>query len=332
MSVETFPMTTLGAAAAAVVERLRPKRDFVAKPIAHGEIITEPGVYDMPIEHYHGNCCAGPSISSSGLRTIDAKSPAHYWDESYLNPEYDPAEDAAHYVLGRAAHTLLLGEEGFREKFVVRPDEFDSWRTKASKAWRREQLDSGKSVLEPKDIATIKAIAGALGRDPLVSQGLLNGEIERSIIWRDSETGVWLKSRPDALPVNADLVADLKTCTSAAPRDVRNSIAEYGYHMQLALVGMGMKEVLGREISDEDFVLVFVETKRPYCVNVKPVSPDAIFAGRAQLRRAIRKFAECLEKNEWPGYEDNGITASLPKYVQDRLDSERKMGLLPDVA
>lgn len=38
--------------------------------IEAGEIITEPGIYDMPIRWYHDNCCDGLSVSSSGLRTI----------------------------------------------------------------------------------------------------------------------------------------------------------------------------------------------------------------------------------------------------------------------
>lgn len=333
MTIETFPTTTLGAAAAAVVEKIAPKRKFEAVKVAPGEKIAADGVYDIEISQYHSDCCAGPSISSSGLRMIETKSPAHYWDVSYLNPNrIEQDVEPNHFSLGRAAHVLLLGEAGFARQFAIRPKEFDSWRTKDSKAWRAEQIAAGKSVLVPDDVETIKGIAHALSHDPLIKSGLLNGEVERSIICKDKETGVWLKSRPDALPVNADLVVDLKTCASATAYATRQSIREYAYHMQLALTGMLMREVIGHNISDEDYVLVFVETKRPYCVNVKPIDPSAIFYGRCQVRRAIRKFAECLNKGHWPGYEDNGLTASLPKFMTETLDAEIKNGLLPEVA
>ncbi len=331
MSIETFPQTTIGSAAAAVVDGLAPKRPFTAIKW-DGSKITADGVYDMPIEAYHGDCCEGPSISSSGLRTIINQTPAHYWDTSYLNANRDPEPDKEHFNLGRAAHTLLLGESGFRQLFAIRPDEFPDWRTKAAKEWRAEQVAHGRTVITSKDVETIRRIAASLAADPLINDGLLNGEVERSIIWKDKETGIWLKSRPDALPVNADIVADLKTTSDASRRKCEQSIYEYGYHMQLALVGMGMDAVLGRKLTDDDYVLIFVETTRPYLVNVKPIDAQDIARGRSQLRSAINKFADCLSCGDWPGYEDNGMTAYLPKYARDKIDFEIQHGILPEVA
>ena len=331
MSIETFPQTTPGAAAAAVVEKLG-QQPFRSTKWDGGKISTD-GVYsDLPIDVYHSDACDGPSISSSGLRTIDIKSPAHYWDSSYLNPNRRPAAHRDSFTFGRAAHMLLLGEEGFARTFAVLPDEFPDFKTKAAREWRDAQVAAGREVLTPKDLDVIKGIANSLAAHPLIMDGLLNGAVEHSIIWKDKETGIWLKSRPDALPVNADIVADLKTSASAGPQDVRRSIWEYGYHMQMALVGMGMEATLGRKLNDEDYVLVFVEKTPPYCINIKPIDPVAIFYGRRQIRRALRKFANCISKNEWPGYEDDGITAGLPKYIVERLEAEIKSGLLPEVA
>lgn len=50
--------------------------------------IDRPGIYELPMEVYHGyrgEPCVAPSISSSGLRQmIDC--PAEYWWNSPLNP------------------------------------------------------------------------------------------------------------------------------------------------------------------------------------------------------------------------------------------------------
>jgi hypothetical protein len=291
--------------------------------------ITTPGVYDLPIEIYHSDCADGPSISSSGLRLIDAKSPLHYWDTSPLNPDREPEADKPYFSLGRAVHTLILGEDGFASKYVTRPEEYPDWRTNAAKHWREAKVKAGRTVLEPKDLVTIRGIANRLKQHPLIQSGILSGEIERSLIWKDPETGVWLKSRPDVLPYGGELVADLKTCSDSSGEFVRRSINDHAYHMQLALCGIGLRALLNRDIGDDDYVLIFVETKRPYAVNVKPIAAEAIVYGRMQLRRALRKFADCFVKNDWPGPDDDGITAHLPPWRVKQLESEATNGLLP---
>jgi hypothetical protein len=293
--------------------------------------ISKPGVYQMTLEEYHSDNCIGPSISSSGLRAIELQSPAHYWMDSYLNPEREPRDEKPHFALGSAAHTLFLGEDHFRQKYRVRPEKWDSWRTADAKEWREACWDKGLSVLEPKDMVTILGMAKSLAAHPLVAKGLLSGAIEQSLIWQDELTGVWLKIRPDAIPDGANMATDLKTCADASARAVRESIFKYGYHMQMALTTMGIKAVLGREINDEDCSLLFVETKPPYCVNFKPLEARAIYYGRRQIRRAINKFAECLERGEWPGYDDDCMAAFMPKYMMDRLEDEGKASLLPEV-
>jgi hypothetical protein len=59
-----------------------------------GQQIGTAGMYrDVPLEKYHGaGICAGPSVSSTGLRKIVNQSPAHYFDGSPYNPK--PETDA----------------------------------------------------------------------------------------------------------------------------------------------------------------------------------------------------------------------------------------------
>lgn len=333
-NVELAGMTDLGTAAAKVVADVDARRK--ARPFQifawSGEKISAPGVYDIPIDAYHSDCCAGPSISSSGLRTIEARSLAHYWAGSYLNPAREPVAESAAFTLGRAAHHLLLGERGFAEQFVLRPAELhgEPWQgnRKACKAWLVEQAAHGKTVITEAQIANIRGMADALKRHPLVAGGLMNGEIERSLIWQDDETGVWLKARPDALPLNGEIVVDLKTTSDASPRAIAKSFSDYGYHQQLALISQGMKKVLGRKPGNDDFVLIFVESSAPWAVSVRPVDPQAIDYGRMLNRRALRKFADALARDDWPAYEADTSTLSLPRWATDNLELQIKSGLL----
>jgi hypothetical protein len=270
-----------------------------------GTPINIPGIYSgIEINRYHEQLTSTPSISSSGLRTIFHESPAHYWDTSYLNPERDVKSDSSAFALGRAAHHLLLGEANFNKMFLIRPDEIDGkpWhgnRTEC-RAWNAWADSDGRTVLTKKrDIDAIRGMSRSMSKHPLVSAGILNGVIEHSMIWRDEETGVWLKARPDAIPTDSGDVADLKTTTDITDDGIANSIGKYGYHMQAALVGMAYRALLSREM--ESFSLVFVESSRPHCCRVKTLKADDIELGEKMIRNALKQFVHGLTTNEWLG-------------------------------
>jgi hypothetical protein len=280
------------------------------------------------MDAYHGDLCIGPSVSSSGLRTIEAKTPLHYYATSYLNPERLPEGPKDHFSFGRAAHTLLLGESGFREQFVVRPDEWSDWRTKAAQEWRKAQETAGQTVLIPSQINAIRGISKSLEAHPLVRQGILHGLVEHTIVWRDDKTGIWLKARPDVVPMADGVVSDIKTTTDASPRAIANTIVNHGYAMQGGLVTIGMKAVLGIEVTD--FVLVFVEKEAPHAISVTAVDNEWLYWSRRQIRRSIDTFARCVETGEWPGY-DAEATTHMPQWLRSRFEDEDKNGLIPDM-
>lgn len=261
--------------------------------------ISKPGVYSISMDAYHGDCAVGPSISSGGLRTIFMRSPAHYWCGSYLNPNriVEAAEKEA-FVLGRAAHHLLLGEDAFSTLFVMRPDKFDSWRTNEAKAWRLVQEGEGRTVLLPGQIEQIRGMARSLAAHPLISSGILNGEIEQSLIWKDKTTGVYLKNRPDAIPNDSGDFSDLKTSVHVG-FDLDKDVSRFRYDMAAALTKWGAKETLDREM--ESFSFVFAEKSPPYCVDVLTLGKDDIEQAEADLRVALDTFAYCLRTGNWFG-------------------------------
>lgn len=266
--------------------------------------IGKPGVYpNLPMSQYHGDTCVGPSISSSGLRTIFTKSPAHYFDTSYLNPDRTEEDDKEAFILGRAAHHLLLGEDDFSTLFVVRPDEAPDGRAwngnnNSCKAWLAEQAAAGRTVLTPGQIDAIRGMARSLAKHPLIQNGILNGKIEQSLIWKDKETGVWLKARPDAIPNDSGDVADLKT-TAKMAYDFDNDASKLRYDIQAALVKWGLKETMGLDMQSFSFVPVL--KSRPHCCDVLTLQSDDIAEAEKDLRTAIRVFANCLETGNWFG-------------------------------
>jgi hypothetical protein len=176
----------------------------------------------------------------------------------------------------------------------------------------------------------ITGMAREMGRHGLVTgTDLLDGIMEASLIWQDRGTGVWLKSRPDVIPLFEGAITDYKTTASARPDDCRKSIAKFGYHMQMALCAMGFEEVLGRSVGN--FLLVFQQTTPPFHITPVEVSADAIYWGRCQVRRAIDTFARCLESGHWPSYTEEIPVFDLPAFTAERLAREQETGLLPNV-
>lgn len=302
--------------------------------IKHGEVITKPGIYDMPMGWYHANCCDGPSISSSGLRTIVLKTPLHYWDDSPLNPDRfvdeskDEDAESAALRIGRAAHTLLLEPHLFKSLYATRPPIYDSWRTKDAKKWRTNAQIEGFTVLDPREMQRVNSVAAALRRHPLYERGLIDGDIERALIWKDAKSGVWLKSRPDVIPRGSNIFADLKVVHDASDRSVQKKVFEFGYDMQMALAGIGMFELLRRRI--EEYVLVAVESDRPHGIRIAPISHREIARAQSLLRHGLNLFVECMEEGYWPSYDDSdNLYVGRSDFAAKRLDDSIEKGELP---
>jgi hypothetical protein len=290
--------------------------------LPEGQKIAESGVWALSMAQYHSDICDGPSVSNSGLKTIWDESPAHYWCRSYLNPaRIEETEERPHFSLGRAAHHLLfLGRKGFDEEFVTRPEQWSDWRSKDAKLWREAALADGKTVITDSELELIAGMARSLAAHPLVKAGVLDGYVERSLVWKD-QTGVWLKSRPDCIPNDSGDGADLKTTTSVRTDDLRRSIAAFNYPMQGALTAMAFENVLKRQL--QTFSLVFVETKPPHCVRVVTIKPDDIERGLKQVRAAVNTFAECWASGRWPGpggEQQDAEFLDVPEWARKSID------------
>lgn len=277
-----------------------------------GRRITKPGLYSLvPMDSYHlPDICDGPSISSSGLRKInpDIGSPKHFFATWPGNPESVPEPDSRAFILGRAVHHLMLGEKMFAKLFIVQPDEYVNSKTGEVKPWSNNATDckkwntarakEGRSILTPKEVHDIKGMAIEIGKHPLARQ-FLSGQIERSFFWKDKETGIWLKWRPDALPTDALDFADLKTSYSVHFPDLVQILRNRAYYQQAALGRTACQEVLKQEMST--FTLVFVEKTYPWAVRDERLFDEDLVRGGRMNRACLRTFASCMKSGIWPG-------------------------------
>ncbi|UYO50295.1 PD-(D/E)XK nuclease-like domain-containing protein [Rhodopseudomonas palustris] len=300
--------------------------------------ITAPGIYPgVPMDIYHSqNLCDGPSISSSGLRKLWSRAPAHFYSQWDGNPEAEPQPESEALILGRAAHHLLLGEEDFSTLFIARPllaPDGRPWNgnNKSCIEWLKEQKAAGRTVLRAEQLEAIRGMARSLVRHPLVQSGILTGQIEQTVVARDPTTNIWLKIRPDAIPNDSGDFADLKTTEDVSDDALQRTIGDYGYQQQGALVGDVWRAVTKQQMTS--FSLIFVEKKPPHCVRVISLKDDDLERGRMQNIVALKRFATCLANGEWPGpgradAEYLGLTPWAQKKIDFDLDLAKKMGEL----
>ena len=259
--------------------------------------ITTKGVYDIPIEDYIGDCCVGPSISSSGLRTLLLECPAKYWATSPLNPNRFPDEGSKALDIGRAAHALALGEPEFAKYFVISP--YDDFRKTEAREWRDSQT---RTILKSHEFEMVQAVAAVQMRSAQCMRAFEDGLAERSLIYQDEATGIFIKARPDWLPYDPTqrFICEYKTAISIEPARMSADAFKYGYHMQAAMQIDAVREVRG--VEPIGVAHVVQEKDPPYLVELRMFTPEQIDDGRVMYRRALDIFAECLKKNHWPGY------------------------------
>lgn len=280
--------------------------------------ISEAGVYDLTMGEYHSDICIGPSISSGGLNLINSECPAIYWGRSYMNPAGVSDIDTKALAVGKAAHSLALGEPEFAAHFAILP--FDSMRTNEAKAWRDKTEAEGKVILRADDFDMVKAMAAAIKRSPQCSRAFRDGKPERSLIWQDEETGVWLKSRPDWLPDDPTrgMIIDYKTTADLRPRKFSAQAFECGYHLQAAMQVDACRAVLG--VDPLGIGHVVQEKSQPHLAEVRLFTPEQIDFGRREYRRALRTFARCWATKQWPGYTDQPQYIETPYYIAQKME------------
>ena len=300
-----------------------------------GKMITEPGwVSGMPLEIYHSaGVCDGPAVSSSDLRTCWSKSPKHMWAKWAENPEREEKKETDSMLLGGCTHYLLLGEDNFKTKYIAQPEEYPDRKTgelkkwhmgaEFCKQWHAKHEGLGYNIVPVKMLDAIVNIAKSVALEPLVQADLLKGHVETSGFFKDRETGLWIKVRPDVIPAADDTFVDLKTTADVTTPAIMSTIRSYGYHQQGALIWEAC-EALDQPFAT--FVLLFVETANPYCARVVELPEEDLSFGRQQNRDGLRKIRTAIDLDRWPGPGEGDVRViGLAKDERARIKERLKL-------
>lgn len=266
-------------------------------------------VSGVPNEVYHS---LNSKISNSGLKHM-ARSPAHYI--AYLNEE---KKQTRNLVLGKALHCAVFEPDIFYEEFKLlrsAPDRVCSEYKTAKKEFGEE------FVLVAPEIEKIEGITKSIYANKKASELLnIDGHCELSGFSKDPETGVLCKHRFDKL-LNDGRAIDLKSTIDARYYPFSKSILTYGYHQQQAFYSDQHEWITGNKL--DDFLFITVESSAPYSCIVYRIDDESLEIGRRKYRESLNKYAECLNKDEWPGYDSDEIESiGIPEWAvnQELID------------
>ena len=238
---------------------------------------------NMTNNEYHQS----PGISKSGLDLIN-RSPAHYrWAKD------NPTEQTPAMRIGSLTHLATLEPDRFNSECIVMPS-MDR-RTKAGKeSWEQFKAEyPNHELLTNDEHSRIISIRDAVRAHPMARKLLDRiADVEVSTYWKDADTGVDCRCRPDGLLDNGMLI-DLKTTTDAGPGFER-SVRQYRYHVQAAFYAMPFETA--------PMIFIAAEKDPPYLVACYMLDPDSLADGEYAARQNLQTYAECLSSNTWPGY------------------------------
>ncbi len=216
--------------------------------------------------------------------------------------------------LGSAFHTLMLEPHLFADNYTIKPPKVllkDVGR-EVYDVFKRTELtleSTNKIVLSQEDYLNLLAMEKKILSSEQAMQLLSDGIIEQSYFWKDKDSGLMLKARPDV--IHRNMYVDIKTCADASPRAYQHSMIDGGYHLQAAMVRDAIRHHENRDMNTT--INICVENKYPYTVAIYIIDEAAIDHAEAQYKRNLRELKDCLEKDVWPSYETR--TIGLPAWI-----------------
>jgi hypothetical protein len=277
----------------------------------------KPGIYPgIPFADY----LAIKAASASTIATLLTSFPARL--------KY-PSLDTPAKTDGRIAHELVLeGRSVYgSEQYQVVPSGFSMSHVKKYGELIEHIIETGKKPISEDRAATIEAMAEALKADPQVRRVFSKGRPEVTALWHDPETGVLCKARFDWWPESGQIFPDYKTTVSVDDDALSKAANAYGLAHRSAWYEDAARIAGGRddEARPPIYLPVWQEKSPPYFVVMRPVNGHHVKLVRPEIRRALRLYAECLEKDEWPGPK-NFEPLDLPGWRVNQLEWAAKSG------
>lgn len=270
----------------------------------------------VPNDVYHAD---RTSVSSTGLRRL-LKSPKTF-KAALDGPPIEPTEAMK---FGTLVHHVILEGADFLKRYVVAPefvgltkDGRESKQSASAKAkrdeWHTEQILAGNVIVEQKEFDDVRGMLDSVLLHQDAFALLKNGVTEVSGYYRDPETGILCRLRPDYISMQHMVIVDLKTTRSVEEEEFSKAIWNYRYDFQIAMYGEGAEQICQRKVDYHAFIAV--EKEPPYECAVYLADEAMLEKGQQDYHRSLRILRQCIDAGHWPRYQKNMKNIALPHWA-----------------
>jgi len=263
--------------------------------------------YHYPEAAYFADPCEVPSLSQSIAKILVNESELHAFREHPRLGGHVRTRTKAMDV-GTICHAIMLGQPLPEIELIP----YDDYRNKDAQALKRLAIDCGKIPLTNKEHGEQgKLMQAALTiRSKLAERGVTFSvdHCEVAMFW--TINGVQCKARIDN--IEGPHSVDLKFTECAHPDFIDRQVETMGYNIQEAAYTEAINELVPEAAGQGTFSLLFCETSPPYCITPARMSPEASMIGMLKWKYAQRRWAECLQSNQWNEYVAPGQCHIVP--------------------
>ena len=270
---------------------------------------------DPAIYHNHLFTRGSPDFPMSRGQLMNFASCPARWIAGYESKDTDATD------WGSLMDTLILTPAEFGKRYAVTPMIYRNdkgeekpwnWNSNVCKKWREDR--AWLECLKPEFQDEALNALDRFKQDKQAWQMVSESDVQMMV------TGVFKASNGVQVPVRCllDLVprlgtafekslGDLKTSVSAAPGKWARACFQHGYHVQDALsldlytAATGEDRIEFRHVIQESFP--------PYQTGRRILSQELIDLGRNTYIANLDFYAQCLQSNTWPDYDQRAGTS-----------------------
>lgn len=269
---------------------------------------------DYDEDYYHSL----PFFSNSGMKEF-SRSPAHFHQWLKTERKSTPAKK-----IGSVLHISYLEPALFYEKVFILPElapdgkRWNRRKTDHKEAWQAIEANNlDKYLITEQEHGIIKAMIYALDQNETCKKLFKEGHPEITGLFLDPDFEFQCKIRLDFINLSS-IILDVKTTDDASEAAFQRQAIRYKYHWQAWFYLRGMTTITGRP--HKRFINVAVEkpqdqSKKSF-VACYEMHPDILKVAEKECLPLLAKYAECSQKNQWPGYDDEIKWLAPPRWLK----------------
>jgi len=232
----------------------------------------------------------------------------------------EPRADKPAFAFGRLVHTMVLEPELIRSTYLV-TEETDK-RRKAYKADKARAEDEGLEIVTRADYDRAHNISAAVHNNPEWRERSGGATVEVGMAVDDPLYNMRLKGKYDMLTQDGVMV-DLKTTSSLRRRDIERTIAQYHYHVQMALYWRILR-MAWSEYNEfpTRMAWLFVCTSAPHETVWVDASESMVEAATIACDQLLSDVSNARALNSWATLHPTGrMVAELPPWAMPATTS-----------